>query len=95
VPTKSIERPRRASKPASRAFHELSREPRLANARLAGDEDGCAPARLRCFERMPESSQLACASYERSFLTGLHAASIARLAPGEQALVSIPLPADR
>jgi hypothetical protein len=44
---------------------------------------------------VPELAQFSCASYERRFRASLHAASIARLAPGGKASISIPLPADR
>jgi hypothetical protein len=44
---------------------------------------------------MRELPQLCCTSDERRLGASLHAASIARLAPGEKAPVSIPLPADR
>ena len=73
----------------------LGREPCLADARLAGHEDGRTAARLRCFEHVRELPQLCCTSDERPLRAGLHAASIARLAPGEKTPVSIPLPADR
>jgi hypothetical protein len=38
----------------ARAPGNLGREPCLADARLAGYEDGRTAARLRCFERMRE-----------------------------------------
>ena len=38
----------------ARAPGNLGREPCLADARLAGHEDGRTAARLRCFERMRE-----------------------------------------
>ena len=47
------------------APRELGREPGLADARLAGDEDGRAAPRLRRVERALELLELACASDER------------------------------
>jgi hypothetical protein len=74
-----------------RASGELGRQPRLANARFAGDQDGSAAARLRCFERVPELAQFCCASYERRFRASLHAVSIARPAPREKGVRKHPV----
>ena len=54
------------------AARELGREPGLADARLAGDEDGRAAPRLRRVERALELLELACASDERRARASLH-----------------------
>ena len=77
------------------AAGELGREPRLADARLAGHEDGRAAACPRGGERALELPELACAPHQRRCGASLHPASIARLPPAGKALVSIPWPADR
>ena len=55
------------------AARELGREPRLADARLSGDEDGRAAPRPRRVEHALELSELACASDERRARARLHA----------------------
>ena len=54
------------------AARELGREPRLADARLSGDEDGRAASRLRRGERALELPELACASDEHLARASLH-----------------------
>ena len=79
VPTRSIERPSEDLEPGvAGASRELGREPGLADARFAGDEDGRAASRLRRVERALELPELACASDEDLARASLHPASIAQ-----------------
>ena len=59
------------------ACRELGREPGLADARLAGDEDGGASPRLRGRQGALELPQLASPTYERGGDASLHPLSIA------------------
>ena len=60
------------------ARRKLGREAALADARLAGDENGRAATGPGCVEGALELRELASASHERGFRASAHAASMAQ-----------------
>jgi hypothetical protein len=91
-----VDRPAEQGLPAglAGAAGDLGGEAGLADAGLAGYEDGCAAARPRGGERLLERPELGGAACER-LGARLHAASIARLPSARKALVGIPRAADK
>jgi hypothetical protein len=85
-----VDRPAEQDLPAglAGALGEFGGEPGLADAGLAGHQDGRAAARPRGGERPLERSELASAARER-LGASLHAVSIARSPSGGKARVSI------